>query len=695
MAASFNATVGSSTAPNAYEAGRQAGLQALAGNREGKLALAFASSAYDLSEVFRGVSEALGPIPVCGSTSVGEMSCSGFHEQSVTVAVMEGQFRFASAAEAYGVSPKRAAFRVANACLRELKGRSFDVALVYCSAELGHSNLVVETIKEVLGETTLLFGGGSGPVELQPEVYGPSYQYWGGQLVKEGVVLLLLSLESPNLRVATAVSHGLQPISAPMPVTRAEGHWVHEVNGEPVFDFYEKYTGRRVEDVGPVLRTYPFLVQQPGFNQTLAVAPYFIDRERGRIGFYPTGSMEGRTVMLAHFARNEIIRACRESAYNARVALGEFHPRLMLATSCAARLTFLGNRVNEEAQILSEVFGEGVPLIGCYGAAEFVPLRDPAEQRDALLPAARGSCVVGETFSLLVVGDSSTPVQACDGCTEAAAPDAPELPLDERFEAARQQITRLERQIGESERQLELRERVLLKVNKENIDVTSELRAANLRLSELNQRNLRLQRVIKQYTPRSTWNKAGKAAGSDEIVEIPDELVNLTYLFLDVKGFTTYSESHTPQEVVASLNDIFGPCTDIIYENSGDVHKYIGDAIFATFEVPQDAVEAALCICREIGRLDTPFKVRIGIHQGRSIHGNVGSDLRRDNTLIGDAVNMSQRLESNCEPGGVLLSRRVYDAVKDLMTLDGSFRTIQVKGKTEPLEVFDLKPGSN
>lgn len=695
MAASFNATVGSSTASDAYEAGRQAGLQALAGNREGKLALAFANSAYDLEAAFKGVSDALGPIPVCGSSSFGEISCTGFHEQSVSVALLDGQFRFIAAAEEYGVSPKRAAFRVANSCLRELKGRSFDLALLYCSAEKGHSNLVVETVKEVLGETTLIFGGGSGTAHLGDGDSGPSYQYWGGRLFKEGVALLLVGLDSPTLRLATAVSHGLQPISAPIPVTRAEGYWVYEVNGEPVFDFYEKYTGRRVEEVGAFLRTYPFLVQHPTSDQTLAAAPFFIDRERGRIGFYPTGSMEGCTVTLAHFSRNEIVRACRESAYNARVALGEFHPKLVLATSCGARLTFLGTRVVEEAQLLSEVFGEGVPLIGCYGAAEFVPVNDSPGQRDSLLPASRGSCVVGETFSLLVVGDSSAPVRACDGCDEEDGAEAQELTLEQKFEAARQHIDRLERQIGESERQLEFRERVLLKVNKENIDVTSELRAANLRLSELNQRNQRLQRVIKQYTPRSTWNKAGKAAGSDEIVEIPDELVNLTYLFLDVKGFTTYSESHTPQEVVASLNGIFRPCTDIIYENSGDVHKYIGDAIFATFEVPQDAVEAALCICREIGRLDTPFKVRIGIHLGRSIHGNVGSDLRRDNTLIGDAVNMSQRLESNCEPGGVLLSRRVYDAVKDLMTLDGSFRTIQVKGKTEPLEVFDLKPGSD
>lgn len=130
----------------------------------------------------------------------------------------------------------------------------------------------------------------------------------------------------------------------------------------------------------------------------------------------------------------------------------------------------------------------------------------------------------------------------------------------------------------------------------------------------------------------------------------------------------------------------------VIYEFGGDVHKYIGDAIFATFETPQDAVEAAVAIQREIATLKTEFKVRIGIHRGRSIQGNVGSEFRRDNTLIGDAVNTAQRLESNCTPGHILLSKDVYDEVRSRLGLEGTPKKITVKGKEEPIEVFEVDP---
>ncbi|MBI4866439.1 MAG: FIST C-terminal domain-containing protein [Candidatus Wallbacteria bacterium] len=692
----FRATAGASRLAEPVAAGREAAAQALRHNPEAKLAIVFAAVSLDQARVLQGVREVLGDREIFGSSSFGEIGPAGYQVDSVVVMLWAGEFKFVTGVEPYGGSPRRAAFRVANSCLRKLEGERFDLAMVFCASDEGHGTEVLETIKEVIGEAATVFGGGSGVRPEREETFGPSFQWVGERVVQGGVALMLLTLESKTLKLATTVSHGLQPISNPMTVTRAKGHFVYEVNGENVFTFYEKYLGRPIEEVGTLVRTYPFLVKVNGHEATLPRVPVYIDRANGRIGFFPTASMEGQTVSLAHFTRNEIVRACRESAYNAKVALGDHRPRVMLAVSCGARQMFLGNRVSEEAETLYDVFGRDVPVAGLYSAAEIAPLKELGAATDkAVLGAPPCAHLVGETFCLLVIGDSSAeprvPELASGGSRPAA--DSSEAP-DRALEALSQENLRLRSQIEQSESLLDVREQVLLKINRENIEVSNELRAVNLSLSEMNQRNLRLHRIIRQYTPRTTWNKAGKLA-IEERLEIPDESADMAYLFLDVKGFTSFSETHTPEEVVRSLNEIFQPVTDLLYEHSGDVNKFIGDAIFATFDLPEDAVRAALAICRRVRELDTPFQVRIGVHMGRAVLGNVGSDLRRDNTLIGDAVNLAQRLESNATPGGLTISREVHDSVIGQLKLAGNFREIQVKGKAAPIEVFDVDPGGS
>ncbi len=160
---------------------------------------------------------------------------------------------------------------------------------------------------------------------------------------------------------------------------------------------------------------------------------------------------------------------------------------------------------------------------------------------------------------------------------------------------------------------------------------------------------------------------------------------------MDVKGFTSFSETHRPPEVVAALNALFGPATDAIHACCGDVDKYIGDCIFAAFRRPDDALRAAKRLLKLVAAQrasGNPFDVRIGVNAGRAIRANVGSRDRREYTYIGDAVNLAQRLESNCAPGRVLISASAYRGSR-VRFPTAVRRALSVKGRAQTVTAYE------
>ena len=153
----------------------------------------------------------------------------------------------------------------------------------------------------------------------------------------------------------------------------------------------------------------------------------------------------------------------------------------------------------------------------------------------------------------------------------------------------------------------------------------------------------------------------------EELIANPEKLKlggerrELTMFFSDLQGFTTISENLEPQELTALLNDFLSLISDVILKSGGTIDKYEGDAIIAFWNAPVEvqnhaavALEAALT-CQNIlsaheqaftkrtgGR---PLKMRIGINTGIAVVGNMGSNNRFDYTMLGDAVNLSSRLE--------------------------------------------------
>ncbi|MBM2826423.1 MAG: adenylate cyclase [Dehalococcoidia bacterium] len=170
----------------------------------------------------------------------------------------------------------------------------------------------------------------------------------------------------------------------------------------------------------------------------------------------------------------------------------------------------------------------------------------------------------------------------------------------------------------------------------------------------------------------------------------------VTVLFGDIRGYTTLSEQTSPEAIVDMLNSYLTLATASILANEGTVDKYIGDAIMAYFNapLPQDdhalrAIKAALEMQRSLGSFGaaTGANCGIGVHTGVAIVGNVGSPQLMSYTVIGDAVNVASRLQSNAGPGEILISEGTYDQVRGLVEVD-LLEPLQVKGRSVPIPVY-------
>ncbi|RKX71473.1 hypothetical protein DRP53_01465 [candidate division WOR-3 bacterium] len=172
----------------------------------------------------------------------------------------------------------------------------------------------------------------------------------------------------------------------------------------------------------------------------------------------------------------------------------------------------------------------------------------------------------------------------------------------------------------------------------------------------------------------------------------------VTVLFADIRGFTPLAERLEPESVVSLLNDYLTVMVGAVFDNLGTLDKFMGDAIMAVFGAPisyEDdvirGVKTAIDIQRRIEELnrnrEIKIRVGIGINFGEAVVGNIGSKQRMDYTVVGDSVNLAQRLESIAKGGEIIISEPVYQEIKDHFSCQ-PLPPVQVKGKREPVKIF-------
>jgi adenylate cyclase len=197
---------------------------------------------------------------------------------------------------------------------------------------------------------------------------------------------------------------------------------------------------------------------------------------------------------------------------------------------------------------------------------------------------------------------------------------------------------------------------------------------------------------------------------SPELIEQldPDKLqlggkrTEITALFADVEGFTSFSEGVDPELLVSVLNKYLSAAANAVLEHSGTIDKFMGDAVMAWFNAPVPqadhtlrAVRAALHIQQAVWdvHLELPrefhLSFRLGIHVGEAVLGLVGTPAHVNYTAIGDVINTAKRIQENALPGHILISAEAYDQVASHVVAR-PVSPLSVKGKRQPVEVYEL-----
>ena len=192
--------------------------------------------------------------------------------------------------------------------------------------------------------------------------------------------------------------------------------------------------------------------------------------------------------------------------------------------------------------------------------------------------------------------------------------------------------------------------------------------------------------------------------GGEESLKLGGTRREITALFVDIRGFTPMSEKVQPEEVVEILNNYLNLTASSIFEFSGTLDKFIGDATMAIFNAPLDledhafkAVQTAWAMKQGSLALQQKLQEKfgrsvqfgIGVNTGYAVVGNIGAKFRMDYTAIGDAVNIAARLESNAKPGQILLSQSTYELIKERIQVT-SLGEIMVKGREQGVPVYQL-----
>lgn len=199
---------------------------------------------------------------------------------------------------------------------------------------------------------------------------------------------------------------------------------------------------------------------------------------------------------------------------------------------------------------------------------------------------------------------------------------------------------------------------------------------------------------------------AAEIMRNPSMVRLGGEEREISVLFSDINHFTTISESRTPAEIMSALNDYFTLMEEIVFKFGGTLKQFVGDEIMVIFGAPQAqkdhrkrAVETALAWREAIIRWREEreqegkfhFDMKIGIHCGKVVVGNVGSPHRTEYAAVGDTVNTASRIMGLNKKLGTatLISEEIYEDVRDIVEAEDR-GTHEVKGKGQLVHIFSI-----
>jgi len=231
------------------------------------------------------------------------------------------------------------------------------------------------------------------------------------------------------------------------------------------------------------------------------------------------------------------------------------------------------------------------------------------------------------------------------------------------------------------------------------------LTAVAIENSQLSERLRREALVLSNFQRYFSPNLAEEIASQQTDVRLHGDKKPVVIFFSDIRGFTSMSETMSPDTIATLLTEYFTEMVDIVFEHGGTLDKFMGDAIMALWGAPiaheDDADRAMQCAIDQLDALEKmnvkwkslgrpELGIGIGINFGEVFAGNIGSNRRLEYTVIGDAVNTASRLCSSAGAREILISEPFYKILKHPPPVD-PLEPIQVKGKSRRIAVYRVK----
>ena len=236
-------------------------------------------------------------------------------------------------------------------------------------------------------------------------------------------------------------------------------------------------------------------------------------------------------------------------------------------------------------------------------------------------------------------------------------------------------------------------------VNFEDLELTMEKTIKHVTQMKETIKAIKENNILKMYVDETVLNFMGSREFESSLMV--NETVEASVVFIDICSFTSISENESPDTVVRLLNKYFDVMVKEIIAQGGYIDKFIGDAIMAVFRGDYHldrAIDACLAVRKKIeelpnesGTVNFTPKVSIGINSGEMISGNIGSaNLRRlDYTVIGDEVNIAQRLQSVAKENQIIINETAYQKVKESFNCR-KVGEVSLKNKANLMYVYEV-----
>jgi class 3 adenylate cyclase len=225
-----------------------------------------------------------------------------------------------------------------------------------------------------------------------------------------------------------------------------------------------------------------------------------------------------------------------------------------------------------------------------------------------------------------------------------------------------------------------------------------------LRVQESKEHEESLRKLFERYLPAPII-KQYMDSGERDLFR-GDE-ISITALFLDIRKFTSCSETMEARETVSFLNDYFEKCSRLISEENGHINKYTGDGFLAIFGAPEPLENHPIMAFNAAGKIldisgkfilgGKPMSIGVGLHTGLAIVGNIGSQSKMEYTAVGNTINTAARLQELTKffhDYPIIMSRNAWEALEGHPYHRAIFNLgmQQIRGKKEKLEAFGFKP---